>query len=335
MPSWTRRAALVYVAYWGAATTLQALSTGRIALSAENLARGVSVPAAQIVVLGCAAAVQRRTGARHLGSLSSFFVVWFVLMLALVPASLTISVAVFRAVDFTEVAIFSAVAVPALQAWVLVAPPGGLRQWRRISKDVIAHPLARPILWIDVIMLTAGLMLLQNPQIGVARAPIQHHWIGTKLMAAAVFFARPVSDTAGDRWRDRAGLAGLAVALVGVGLNAFTPWILAAATRMPHPVDRQPLPLIWLELYAAIFTIILILVLWCVPAIERASPTAARLAETATKMLFFSTLALVTNGAVSPLPVLPWAPIAVVAASVSATLFAWAGILSGRDQRAH
>jgi hypothetical protein len=329
MGAGARRAALVYVTYLGATSTLQALWSGRIVLSAENLVRWVFVPGVQVAALAAAAAVWRRAaGARQLSGLSAFFVVWVVLTLPLILATIALSVGLFHTIDVTDNAIFSVVAIPALQATVLVSPAGRPGRWMHLCAEVLAHPLTRPILWIDALMLSAGLMLWQNSHIGIARAPIQRHWVGTKLIAAAVFLVGQRPGRAADRRRRDGALAALAVALGAVGLNAFTPWILTSTLWMPDALNRQPLPLLWLEVYGAIFTIVLLLVLSCMPAIARTSPTAARLAGTATIVLFWAMLAVLTNGSASLQPVLPWAPLAVLAASASATLFACAAILS-------
>jgi hypothetical protein len=291
------------------------------------------VPAVQAALLDRLLAAIRRSGRTPRPSrLSVFFLVWAVLTLALIVTTLSISLAVFRSVDMTDVAIFSLVAVPALQACVLIEPIPGRRQWIGMWTAVMAHPLARPILWIDLIVLTTGVVLLQNPQVGLAWAPMQRHWAGTKLTAAAMFFAR-VGFGRGDAWRNRLRFGGLAVAMLAVGLNAFTPWILAVSGRIPHLIDRQPTLVVLFELYVAMFLVVLTFVLLCRPALDRADPAAARLAAVATVMLFGAMLAIVINGSSSLQPIPPWAPLAVLAASLSATLFAWAAILAAEPQR--
>src|SRR6516165_4777574 len=174
MASWIRGAALVYVTYWTAAMTLDALWSGRSTWSAEHLVRDALVPAVQAALLDRLLAAIRRSGRTPRPSrLSVFFLVWAVLTLALIVTTLSISLAVFRSVDMTVVAIFSLVAVPALQACVLIEPIPGRRQWIGRWTAGMAHPLARPILWIDLILLTTGVVLLQNPQVGLAWAPMQ------------------------------------------------------------------------------------------------------------------------------------------------------------------
>jgi hypothetical protein len=332
MPAWTRRVALIYVTYWGATCTLQSLWTGHIAVSAENLVLWGTVPGIEAVALACAVIVwQRIAGERHPSSLSAFFAVWLVLTLALIPATLAITLGLFRTVDLTDKEIFASLAVPAFQAVVLSSAGDQPGRWPHVWAEVLAHRLVRPILLIDAVMLSLGLVLWRSPQIGIPLAPIQRHWVGIKLMAAAFFLASQVRGGANDG-RRRGALAALALALAAVGLNAFTPWILAATLHVPNAINRQPLPLLWLEWFGAIFTVVLLLVLRSMPAIARASATAARLAAAATILLFWATLALLTNGSASLLPVLPWAPIAVVAASASATLFACAAILSGEPR---
>jgi hypothetical protein len=331
----TRRAALVCITYWAAAATARVLWSGRMTPTTESFALLVAVPSVQIALVECAIAVRRRTApTRRLSRLAMFFGLWLLLALALIPASIGMAVGVFRNIDLTGGSLFSTVFIPPLQALVLVLPFDGQRRWARVCADVVAHPLARPILWIDAVMLTAGLALLQNPEIGVARlAPMQRHWTGTKFIAAALFFVLHVrlARSDGDRWPRPAALAGLAAALAAVGLHAFTPWILTAADYVPRPISDQPLPLLWLEMYSAIFAAVLVSVLTSAPALERSSPTAARLAEAATLLLFFATLAVLTNGALSLQPVAPWAQMALLTASLSATLFAWAAILGRVD----
>jgi len=328
----TRRAALVCITYWATAATARMLWTGGVRPTGESLALLATVPIVQIALVECAIAVRRSTARRRtLGGLAAFFALWLVLTLALVAASLGMALGVFRDIDLTGGSLFSTVFIPALQALVLVIPFDGERRWRRVRLDVMAQPLARPILWIDAVMLTAGLALWENPAFGVARiAPLQRQWVGTKFMAAALFLVLHV------RMARRGGaapprrpwpLVGLAVALAAVGLQAFAPWILKAASYLPRPIGSQPLPLLWLELYVAIFTAVLVSVLRSSPALERSSPTAARLADAATVVLFFATLAVLTNGALSYQAVEPWAPIALLTASLSATLFALAAIL--------
>src|SRR5262245_12423958 len=329
MSAWTRRVALICVTYWGATWTLEALWSGRITISSEHLVRWAVVPAVEAAVLGCAVAMWRRTtGARPIDSLPAFFAVWLVLTLASVPSAFAISFGLFRTLDLTDNALFAAFAVPALQAAVLSSPVEEPRRWPHLWAEVLAHPLVRPLLAIDALMLSMGLALWRSPQLGIPLAPIHRHWVGIKLMAAAFFFAGHARGADADRPRGRGALVALAIALAAVGVNAFTPWILAATLHVPVALNRQPLPLLWFEWFGTIFTIVLLLVLWCMPAIARASATAARLAAAATILLFWATLALMTNGSASLQPVLPWAPVAVVAASASASLFACAAILT-------
>jgi hypothetical protein len=106
----------------------------------------------------------------------------------------------------------------------------------------------------------------------------------------------------------------------------------ASALRMPEPVARQPLPIIWLELFGAIAAVFAWSSLRMVTTIAPAAPDAAFLIRAGTVLMFFALLSLLMNGFLSWLPVHPWAGLAMTCASLAATVFAAAALMLAAPQ---
>jgi hypothetical protein len=337
MSSRLTRVALVYVTYVTAGAAIRVLSTGRLTPTGESLALAAAVPAVQSMAVEAWIAVSRRSPGRATNSLATFFVLWVMLSVALFVTSVAIAVGVFGDLNLTEAALFSTMFIPASQALAIARPLRRAPRWIQLWTESSGHPIVRPILWIDAVIMSAGLILLNDPYIGVARAaPLQRQWVGTKLAAAAALFAwaarsRFHTRVGGSR-RDSFPLAALSLILAILALQAFTGWMLAAARMAPAPIANQPMLVVWLEAFGTLFVALLVAVLRSTAALEESAASGGRLMNAATLLMFVALMTLVTNGAIAFHPVTPWAALSLVSASAASTLFAWASILAVRGE---
>ncbi len=257
---------------------------------------------------------------------------WAILALSLAVATISTSVMVFRDVDLTQTMFFSLLMIPTAEAIVLAGfmrPQAGTILSPTTLRRALAHPLARPVLWIDAAVMPAGWLFLHHPLVGMAAAGIvQRRWMGTKLIVAAICLgiAALRRDTRLSTV-ERSALLATGVVLAAIGVNGFHPVLQAAARRLPAPLLRQPWPFVIFEVYAVAAVALIGLVLTAGRLLEAVSSPAAELYDSAAGALFVLALFATMNGFLSLQPIHPWAGLAVTSGSLAGTILAIAGIL--------
>src|SRR5262245_5239084 len=249
--------AILAASYVTATAVIQLLWSGGASLTLAAIGRAAAVlvvEAAALEIAARLAGLGRRD--RYVDPIGGFLIVWSGLLIAFGVATLAVDLAV-RELDVTSVAVFSLLSVPAVQAWALTASLGcGLALgtgWR----SYVRHPLTRPVLLLDSVILFLGLLVPNHPLIGLAAVGLlQRRWVGTKLIAAALIFsAAAVRSSAPSR---SIPFLVLAVGLAALGIDTFAPWLFALSSQLPPPLSLQPLSVIWLEVYGAAALLVLL-----------------------------------------------------------------------------
>jgi len=316
---------LLAATYLSALETIHVLWTGRASLDRTTIVKVLVVPATQLAALEIVEMIRKRqSAAPSRDRVAWFFVLWVVLAVALLAASTMVDLIVARRFDLTEAAAFLFLLTPALQASVLSLRWHGAQRLLDVCRAVVGQPLARPVLWLDAIILSVGCILIDQPIAGLAVAGLlQRRWMGTKLIAAAMFAAACAirRDAGSERAGARFALLGTAVILGAIGVDTFTPWISARVVRLLGAVAGQQTLVATFELYAAILIVLLSLSLSSRHAVGHHSRHAESLVGAGAVTLFLATLMLGMNGFMSLQPVQPWAGLALTGGSVAASLF--------------
>jgi hypothetical protein len=239
---------------------------------------------------------------------------------------------VFRNLPLTDGVVFTWLFVPVAQAAAVSTSGAAVRDWAARFRDAARAPLARPVLWIDVVMLSAGLILWTHPAMGFADAGVlQRRWFATKFIAAAGFLLWSLRDpVVAGRSGDRVTSIGAAIVIALVGLDGFVPWMMDATARLPPPLANQPASLLWLEVYGGTLAVLVWLVRRTSRQVETTRPAAAAAFRGASVAVFVGGLALILNGFLSLQPVRPWAAAALLAGTLGATALAVGAIAAGR-----
>jgi hypothetical protein len=314
--------AVLAVAYAAAAQTIHLLWTNRFDQSPAMLANTVAVPAAQLGFLSVLA-LATRTSLGDYGQrfgLGGFFVAWLPVAVAMGATTLAIGYLAFSLIDARAIVVTELLFVPAAQSAALVlATSRGFRMPR--WHDIVRHPLAGPVLMLDVLVLPAGWIWPAHPLIGLANAAVlQRRWMGTKFLVAAAVLAIAAFTQPRALTHSRSTVIA-ALCLAAVGLDGFVAWIVTSAGWVPAPLSNQPLTLIWIEAYGVFAVLFIWSTLAFARAIEAHSSDAAGLVRAGTIALFVSLLALMMNGFLSWVPIHPWAGLSLTLASLAGTSF--------------
>jgi hypothetical protein len=318
--------AILAASYITATAAIQLLWRGGASLTVEAMGRGAVVliiEAAALEIVTRFAMLRRRDC--HFDPIGRFLIVWLTLLIAFGVGTLAVDLAI-RTLDVTSVVVFTLLSVPALQAWaVMIVLSRGVDS-KAGWQSYVRHPLTRPVLLLDAVILSLGLLMPSHPLIGLAAVGLlQRRWVGTKLIAAALILA---TAAVRPRTPERAmpGVA-LAAALGALGVDTFTPWLFALSSRLPAPLSLQPRSIIWLEVYGAAASLILILTVVLRGALGPTFIEARSLLASAAIAFFVATLALLMNGFLSLEPVFPWGFAVVTAGSIAASAYAGAALL--------
>lgn len=321
--------AILAAAYVTATAVLQLLWGGGAVFTAAAAGRAATVLAAQIGALEMVARIRGLNRRDDCGDrVATFFFLWGGLAFAFGAATVAFDVLI-RRIDLTSLVVLSVMVVPSAQAWAVTRGLGPHTAPDAYWRPLIRHPLARPVLILDAVLLSAGLLFPSHPLVGLAAVGlVQRRWAGTKFLLAGVTLAaaafRP--PLAAQNATRRAWFA-LAIAVAALGIETFTPWLLALASRLPPPLSAQPASIRWLEVYATAAALVLTLTVRVRRSLrENASAAHAPLGAGAIA-LFMATLAIAMNGFLSLDPVSPWASIVLVAASAAASCYTGAALL--------
>jgi hypothetical protein len=256
--------------------------------------------------------------------------------MVLTCTTLAISILWFRHLDLTFEYFAHLIIVPVCQASVVAAASSSFRDLalRPMIRDAATHSLTIPVLVMDAGLLSSGWLLKSDPVWGIAGAASVHGaWIGTKTMAASMFFLRDAMRSRmtplerANEWRasERAQLLGFAGLLLAAGSSAFVPWLV----RLPELISAAlPLVLRWLAVYGVLFAAALILAIRAADVLRRRNRTAAFLLDTATAAALASAILLVLNGYQRRYLLDAWLGAVRTLASVGSTLVLMAGILA-------
>ena len=312
--------ALLLVSYFTALQIVAIIWSSGLSFGAQTLFNVAVVPVLQAAALYGIA--------RH----AAFFAAWAVCAVVQVVVTPLVGLLVFRNVPFTIDVVVASVFVPVVQSASLTLTAPAIRSFLSGVRETLEAPLARPVLWIDLIAIPVGFIWSTHPAVGIAVAGgLQRRWIATKLMASAtIFFVSAARVAASDsESAGRATRLAAAVVIALVAANEFRPWLLDAANAIPSPFVSQPNVLVLFAIYA----IGLIAVVWLIRACARSLPNASgsrAVFDGAAVTLFLAGLAQLVNGFVSLLPVRPWAGLAVAFGTAAATLLAVGAIASVR-----
>ena len=320
---------ILAAAYVTATAAIQLLWGGGAALTADAVGRAAVVIAVQIGALEIAARIAglyRRD--RRGDDVAGFLVLWVCLACAFGVATLAFDLLI-RRIDLTSLVVLSLMAVPSVQAWAVIAGLGRGDVPGAGWQAFVHHPLARPVLLLDTVMLGLGLLLPNHPLVGLAAVGlVQRRWAGTKFIAAALILGavalRPPTPDQPGRSRPRLALA---AALAALGVETFVPWLFALSSRLPSPLSAQPPSFLWLEVYGTAAALVLTFTI----LVRRSSSGRASVAHAPLGFgaiaLFIATLAILMNGFLSLDPVSPWASIVLIAASTAASCYTGAALL--------
>jgi hypothetical protein len=318
--------AILAASYVTAMAAIQLLWRGGASLTVEAIGRAAAVLAIQAGALEIAARVAgfRRRGHR-VDPIGGFLIVWISLLIALGVGTLAVDLAT-RKLDLTSAVVFTLLSVPALQAWALMAALSRGAEFRAGWHAYLRHPLTRPVLLLDAVILALGLLIPNHPLMGLAAVGLlQRRWAGTKLFAAALMLA---AAAARPRTPQPALPAvALAAALAALGADTFAPWLFTLSSRLPAPLSLQPRSIIWLEVYGAAAALVLIPTIGLRRALGPSSHEARSLLASAAIAFFVATLALLMNGFLRLEPVFPWGFVVVTAGSIAASAYAGAALL--------
>lgn len=167
-----------------------------------------------------------------------FFWTLALLMTACLLATIGTSVVVFKQIDLTFTAFSIILVAPVTQSALLVweaDPPA--QALGTAARMIVRLPLARPLLVIDAIVLTAGLAIWRAPAVGFGATPtVQPAWAAIKAGAAGLVLIAVARRPA---WLSLACVA-LALSLVVLvfhdGFRAAD--VVAAALRLPGIAGR-------------------------------------------------------------------------------------------------
>lgn len=318
--------AVLAAAYVTTIGAIQFLWNGGASFSLEAVGRAavvLLVQCAALEIVGCAAGLWRDDTARD--GVAAFLMLWIALVPAFGVSTLAFDLLV-RDVNLTSVVVFSLLVVPAAQAWAVMVASGRGPAPAAGWPSLIRHPMARPLLLLDGLLLLAGLIVPNQPLVGLAAVGlVQRRWVGTKLLVAAAMLA---AARGGNTPRGRpASQVALAIVLAALGVETFVPWLFGLTTRVPPPLSRQPPSIVWLEVYGTAAFLVLALTIAVRRRVGGTRQDARSLLATGAMAFFVATLALLMNGFLSLDPVFPWATLVVAAASIGATCYAGAGLL--------
>jgi hypothetical protein len=324
--------AILAASYVAGTAATQLLWRGGASLTVPAIGRAATVLVVQIAALEIAtplAGLRRRD--RRVDGIGGFLVVWISLLIAFAVATLVVDFAV-RELDATSVVVFSLLCVPALQAWALTATAGcDLALWTG-WRSFARHPLTRPVFLLDAVILPIGLLVPNHPLVGLAAVGLlQRRWVGTKLIAAALILGVTALRSQGPYRSAPACM--LAAALAALGIDTFAPWLFALSSRLPPPLSAQPLSFIWLEVYGAAASLVLMLTVLLRRVVRSSAAEANALLASAAIAFFVATLALLMNGFLSLEPLFPWGFAVVTAGSIAASAYAGAALLISSKSR--
>lgn len=299
--------------------------TGGVDVRPQTLVNFAVIPGVQALALGLATRLFERKAAI---ALARFFLIWVVLAATFVVMTVAVG-ALFMSLALTDEMAFLVLFIPTLQAGTVMLAGARAAPVATVRR-VLAHPFIAPVFWIDAVVLPIGWLFANHVVLGMSVAGVgQRRWMGTKLIAASVFFGASVFRSAGTRVsaRDRGVLFVQAIVLAALGIEGFVPWIYRLATDVLAPLSRQPLTLLWLEVYGGILLIVVLVAIATVRVLARLERDAASVFAAATIALFLATEALLMNGFLSLQPVRPWAGLSMTFGSMAATLFVTAAVL--------
>lgn len=212
-----------------------------------------------------------------------------------VAAGLAVSALGFATIDLRASAVAIAVVVPAVQALALLVVTGRHGAPSPALGPLLSGPWVRLALGLDAALLGAGLLLTPVAPVGLAAAPsLQPAWIGVKAFAAGALLCVAASRRqTGDRaapW-----LLAVALAALGVGLDAALPWL-------RHLPDQRtilflPTVLRWLLVYGGLYAGSL----WLLASLaHRLEGAEARALDAAGALLFVAALVAVPRFFLAP-----------------------------------
>lgn len=252
--------------------------------------------------------------------------------LALAPLAVVVaygtSFLMFRDIDLSFAQFATLLTVPLLQAVVLA--------WREerpgdaiaaLGWHVARHPLAQPVLVLDVLVLGAGVVAWDSHVIGFGAAVnIQATWTLVKAAAAVVFAIGAVPQSPRG---ERVGLAVRMSAplLLVFALEPTTSWLAAGFAQVRAVVGTGAEVLQRLAFYGALFSLLIALTLASARRLRTRSREAGQLLEAATAAAV--ALAATVTLATFNMPVLtpPWLGFAELWASCAASAVLLAAIL--------
>lgn len=233
---------------------------------------------------------------------------------------------IFEEIDLSFLEFATLFCAPLLQAAVLV--------WRSepssdavagLARSVLRHPLAQPVLVLDVLVIGAGIVWWDAHVIGLG-APTSIHgtWTLVKAGVAVAFFARAL-QRAGTRRTTTAWQVSAPLLLV-FALEPSTSWLAAAFAHLHAALGLPAEVLQRLAFYGVVFSILIAWVLRSARGVATQSRAAGALLQASVAAAVVLAVAVVL--ATFNLPVLtqPWLGVVELSASIAATCVLLAAI---------
>lgn len=226
----------------------------------------------------------------------------------------------FRDIDLSFAQFATLLTVPLLQAVVLA--------WRAerpsdaiatLGRTVARHPLAQPVLALDVLVLGAGVVGWDSHVIGFGAAVNIHAtWTLVKAAAAVVFSIGAVGRS---KRRERGALALRISAplLLVFALEPTTSWLAAGFAQVHTWVGARGEVVQRLVFYGPLFSLVMALTLASARGIRARSREASQLLEVATAAAVGFAVAVILATFNTPILTEPWRGFAALSASCAAS----------------
>jgi hypothetical protein len=259
---------------------------------------------------------------------------WIVLFVTVAAVTVLMSVFVFRHIDLRYEMFAGLLIVPGVQALVLhlAARRPDAVAIREAAVSAWRHPLVRPVIVLDCLLLGLGWLAWRHPSLGLAGSiSVQPAWMGTKAVAASAFFVPVLVRRA--PWWERGVLGTFAAGLCGIGLAAFWPWLQALPEVLfPAATSRLTVGLRLLLAYGGLFVTAVVLLLGTAPVLRRRWPPLALCCDAALALVLLVGVIVVVHFYLRPWVEEPWRSVAMTSGSLASTLLLVCGILAASAQ---
>ena len=204
----------------------------------------------------------------------------------------------------------------AVLAWRMERPGDALAS---LARSIVRHPLAPPVLLLDVLLLGGGVVWWETRPVGLGAAiDIQRIWTLAKTAAAVVFFAAAVRRAGRGRRSALTRLIAAPVLLV-FALEPSTSWLAAAFRQVVAVLGPRGEVFQRLAFYGVLYSLLIGLTLRSARRLEVLSREAGALLQAVVAAAVALAAIVVLASFNLPVVTQPWLGAAELAASAGAT----------------